>query len=556
MNSYKLLNIKFILVLFLLVFLSFYLFLQLYAGFIMGGGESSYWLFNEDNAFRLTHAWQVLRADSYPPESLSNLNVAYGYHYGAPAIAAFLSDVSGFPLDVVYLEFTSSFLLVLAMLVLYSVVFNKTKKVYISLFAVAVSLLWSVNYWDFLERVRSSSYSLLYAMWELDYDKVVNASVGVYSHWFGNGVLDVSYIVLYLIFSLFLSFILIGSSTRRLLLLFILSPFVFLLKIDALLFVVFYLYVELMYLFFKSHNIKWFFVFHTLLVSFVIALGYFGVVFVIQSVEYRFGLVGVDAISVEGILLLCVLCYVFFDSYINKRLNSYGFIFLLSSFSTILVIKLVSIYVGDIRGMPVDNAGLLFSRAAQFLVLGGLILYLISFFEGGVSKTKNIAFVMVVSISLFVLFFKFYHVLVQSWVMVNKTESVYRGANLVDYHKCLSEVPVDDVLIYSNYFEYPSNTLEGRDMGMHLTALFGHQAYASNSFYERYPHVFERIDNQKKVLSNKNSTLKDVCDLVEDPWRSYVLFDKRVNLPLSIKSLTFYENDTCSILNVDDVCNH
>ena len=65
--------------------------------FLMGGGDYPAVFLHADTPFRLTHAHQFMTDRGMPPESLSNLGVRLGYHYGSPAAVAAAAVLTGLP---------------------------------------------------------------------------------------------------------------------------------------------------------------------------------------------------------------------------------------------------------------------------------------------------------------------------------------------------------------------------------------------------------------------------------------------------------------------------
>ena len=61
----------------------------------MGFGEFPPIFETVDTPMRLSHAFAILKSETYPPESLMNVNTYHAYHYGGPASVAFFSSVTG-----------------------------------------------------------------------------------------------------------------------------------------------------------------------------------------------------------------------------------------------------------------------------------------------------------------------------------------------------------------------------------------------------------------------------------------------------------------------------
>lgn len=74
----------------------------LIGGALMGLGEHPAIFLNADTPYRLTHVYQFVEDRGLPPLSLSNLDVRFGYHYGGPAAVAALHLASGLPVHTAF----------------------------------------------------------------------------------------------------------------------------------------------------------------------------------------------------------------------------------------------------------------------------------------------------------------------------------------------------------------------------------------------------------------------------------------------------------------------
>jgi hypothetical protein len=70
--------------------------------FLMAGGDYPAIFVNADTPFRLTHAYQFVEDRGMPPASLSNLGVRLGYHYGSPASVAATVLFTGLPVHTAF----------------------------------------------------------------------------------------------------------------------------------------------------------------------------------------------------------------------------------------------------------------------------------------------------------------------------------------------------------------------------------------------------------------------------------------------------------------------
>ncbi len=71
--------------------------LTLVASVMMGLGDYPMVFFHLDTPLRLTHAHEILGLTQYPQEALTTKGVFRAYHYGGPASAAVLADVTALP---------------------------------------------------------------------------------------------------------------------------------------------------------------------------------------------------------------------------------------------------------------------------------------------------------------------------------------------------------------------------------------------------------------------------------------------------------------------------
>ena len=62
---------------------------------MMGIGEYPPVFFNIDTPLRLTQAYEIYQLTEYPPESLTMMGVFRPYHYGGPAAAATIAEITG-----------------------------------------------------------------------------------------------------------------------------------------------------------------------------------------------------------------------------------------------------------------------------------------------------------------------------------------------------------------------------------------------------------------------------------------------------------------------------
>lgn len=528
---------------------------------MMGEGSESYWIFKPDNAYRLTHVWQVLASETYPPPSLLNNGISFHYHYGAPAIVTFFYELGFDNVDGVYFNIIMPFLLLSGFFFVFLMAYKVAKSFLISFLVLCVYSFFFVNYLKVFDRVNSSLYSMLMSVWNGSLDYITNSSVFIFSDWFGNETLDITYVAFFSLFG-FLTFIYVLNDVRkRLFLLVVLLPFVLFLKTELIIWVLFLLVVDVSNYFSSRFDLRkvlfsLFFLFFCVL-SFSLLDGLIS----LPNANLIFSLNLNISVIPEKLFVFILIFLILLDSFLEEKNMRFTFLYFVC-FSLLLVsISFVEIYLH--RNDAVEAFSLTkrsFARVLHGIMLMGVIFYIIekydSFNGRYTMQAKNLVFFGLVFFVIALSFFKLYHLSIQYWILINVPEENHEAVNLVEYRQCLEKVPVAGSIIYSNYFEYPSGTLENKDLGMHLTAFFGHQAYAANSVYERYPEALAGVGAQKEILQNVNASIVSVCELMIDKSRqAYAIFDKKEAYPLSISPYISFENNTCAVFYASsDLC--
>lgn len=531
--------------------------LQLVGFFSMGG--ESYWILNDDNAYRLTHAWQVYFSTSYPPPSLSNIDLAYHYHYGGPAIATFFAKAFNLPVDLVYFRLVLPVAFIFSLGFVYIVVFNKTKNVFISVLCVSIAIMACLNTVVDLENLKlwkwmkSSLYSFLMTVWHFDIDHVLDSATTQYSFWYGNKIYDISYLVLFLSMGAVLSLFIVESQIKRLALLLLLLMVFLFMKTEVVFWLFLLVFVEMFFLVGKYARFGW-------IVAFI---AFLFLVFISTEGNFFLGDTKVSLFYLENneisflewfsfFLYFLILIDVAFLIFLSKKENKYLFFYLLLNFLFFLYVEFFDI------SLTIDGQVTEFSRhlvaVSHAMYAVGVIAYIFSINTHRSENRSKFSYILFSFVLLLIAvgsFFKGGHAMLQTWILVSSPNESYKVVDLSNQRECMSHIPRKDTVVYTNTFEeWPPET---KTSAMHLTSFFGHQGFATNYTYERYDVVKERIKKQKETLGRSNTSIRDVCGLVADNGYAYI--SKKYEYALSLERGFIFENKDCAVFNANkNIC--
>lgn len=540
-----------------------YVVYQLYAYQLMG--SEGVWIFNVDNAYRLTHVWQLIRAETYPPPSLSNLDVSFHYHYAGAAIAAFIVKLTGWPVWSVYFQLLLPVLLILSTCLIFYSVFKATKNIVLAAFSTAFSQLVTVNLSLVSERMINILYEILYSIVGWNNNLILNGFNHADAERFGNGVYDVAYLSFYLITAVIISLLLNFTRVARVRLLLLLAPFFVLIKIESFLIILLCVFAEFFVFLEKKVGVKLVMLLISFLMLAFVSYSYAGFDILIVDSMLSVSISDLSIINNELLIILAFSVLVFIDffsrteiTYDQKYITSFLFLSFLFFFLTYILS--IDVYTKSSEKTYDIIWELWKTKSHVFVVV--VIVYMVNAYNYHVRKinVRTIrragVFLIVVTVASIYLIFKSYHVGVQLYKIISTPENAHEAAYLKDYRQCLREIPVENSIIYTNSFKYPAEGYRRDGIAMHLTALMGHQGYALNSAYENQDIVIDRVLKQKKYLSNKDGTMKGVCELLKTD-KAYILLDKKFLYPSVLEAHSIDVNKTCAVFRYSDkICSN
>ena len=549
----------------LIIFISsvlLYLLYQLYAFFFMGeGSDGSFWIFNVDNAYRLTHVFQLLKSESYPPPSLSNLDVSFHYHYGGPAIAAFFSGLFNIEVHKTYFYLVMPFLLITGFTLLYLVSVEKTKSKFFAVSILMIFMLHRINFSNIYDRMNGLTLEAYYMMRNLDFSVFLTGFTHSDPGRFGNTIYDIAYLVNYIVIPVFVTILLIRDQYKRVVIWLIFLMLGFFLKTEVFLISLLFICLESFTFFYCKANRKTVLFVNCIIFSLLIFIGplfnyslpLIGYVLdynLLNLMSPRFGY----AIFFQciPIVILGVYLWKVDDEFFHSK-NALTLSIIYISVFFIIFINYTDIYLQ----LPTFKQGIsdFFRRACNSVFIISIIFLLLknqsSFNSQYLQKQKYLLAPLCIFPIIAVM--QFYHLINHFFIIVNFPERAHEVVEIGKQRECLKEIPTINTLLLLNSFDYPAQNYRRKNNAMHITANYGHQAYASNSGYEPFDFVKERLERQKNILTNPDSNILQIHTIAPDVEGvdKYIYFDKRKPIPKIVLKEAIFENSQCLIFKLD-----
>ena len=530
----------------------------------MGGmGENVYWIFNADTPFRLTHVHQILQSQEYPPNSISNLDVSHHYHYGGPAIASFLSELLNIDPNNTYFYVAMPLVFFVSCALLLTLVWNRTKSFKLSIISTSIAFLLYVKFSDMHTAVLALARELVSLIYSFDFHSVESLYFGA-SHYsaqkFGHSVFDIPYLLLFSLIPISLAIFNVKNSENRIFLwVLCLILFVFL-KSDSVPIILLFLCSELVFIAARM-NKKYFLFIQIVFVVVLLFLCLFGLEikiistdFVFQFKDLNFPIMGLSFFIQTGILLIFfIIALKIFD--IKKDL-----IVTVLWLAILLFIFINTIEINfRIEGFEFfSNFNQVFMKAINTIFIIISIFFIVEYSNKKTFSFRETKLVMI-PLVLFMIYvpFKVYHNLFQLGLLFIKPSLAHESYDFFAHKQCLEKIPVLDSVLLLNSFTYPTQNHKRDNRAMHVTAIYGHNAYASNSAYEKYPIVKQRINVQKEVFANEKATKKEICKVGNElkGKNKFLLIDKVQIWPEKLNQYISYQNQFCAVVNLsEEVC--
>lgn len=535
---------------------------QLYAFFLMGPSENAFWMFNVDTAYRLTHAHQVLSAESYPPPSISNMDVSFHYHYGGAAIAAFISNLFSIDVYQAYFYVLMPVVFTLGMLLLYFIAIEKTKSKLFAFSIMAVYMLYRIDLSKLYDRIHGISHEIVYFLISRDTTIFSEGFTHSDPQRFGNGIFDISYLVLYVSIPLFVSILFVKDSYMRLIFWLVFALCAIHLKTELFLLTLVLIVFEICYVLYLKLGFKLtcFIQFLFLILLLIILPGnlipLFGYEIQYSFRELSFPLFGY-ALWIQVFILLSILLIVvdkkkLLQSVSGNSVTCFWFIYI--SLIFLIFVNFTNIQLGN-GGIGTLALSSFLPRACTAIFMMALLFSLVANYKVLFNNSTKNQVIMgsFLPVLVLVILLQLYHNIHQFYVLVSSPESAHEAANVEKERECIGYIPRENTVVFMNNFDNPANNYKRKNNAMHITAMFGHQAYASNSAYERFDFVKDRLKVQGNVLTGLKSSLTDVCDMASEveSYDKYIYFDKRKGIPSFIYKDILFENAHCLVYKLD-----
>ena len=118
--------------------------------------------------------------------------------------------------------------------------------------------------------------------------------------------------------------------------------------------------------------------------------------------------------------------------------------------------------------------------------------------------------------------------------------------------EALATIPVEGSVIVTNDFKFPPGSKQSKNVQAQIPALFGHQAYAANFEFERYPDSIKRLELQQKFFQKpvwKHGRTETVAKQLG--W-THLLIYRNAPHPASIPLLLSFENEFYQVYEFKD----
>jgi hypothetical protein len=493
-------------------------------GILMGRGAYPSVFVSLDIAYYLGQIHALLRSDAWPPMSLNFLGGSGGAHYGSQSICALLARLTGFTPHasafLIYMPITTLGIISVAWLIVRD---QKSEKY---LIWIGVLLLLFCTYYP----LSSKTYAMLKAFWAGDLSVLLRNNI--FRHWYPSLSDQFGFFIAITLIYCLQNFSIPSSRKLAVFLVGILvafkSPYFPTIGMGFGLWVI----GEI----FRSRNKKFLLL---PLTSLVIGIGFQRIAGATDAVSVL--VTPWELIREEGWLASTVGSFIIYTlplgialkyrASLTKQSTLYYWFFIIPP-----------MVLGNIFGLV---------RIADYSSYrGGLleITRLIPLFLG--------MFVFAVLRTNWTLFTRRAHVIIALCVvgatlcpLTHNVLYTLMSPYLVVDNKPLAEalavIPVHGTVIVTNDFRYPGENYRKDLRQFQLPALFGHQAYAVDFLYERYPDSKERLELQRKF--QKSKWKPELESLAQQLGWTHLVIRRAAPHPKEIPLPLIFENNTYQV---------
>lgn len=505
----------------------------LIGGVMMGLGDFPKIFLNADTPYRLTHVYQLIEDRGMPPLSLSNLDIRYGYHYGGPAVVAVVHLVTGMTVP-------SAFFLTIVI-------------ASCGIVAAALSLAASLRG----QLPLAPAFGLILVAAPMSVWQIGNSVHNWASdpQLFLNHYPDLTVYLGIFLFLLVLNACLDLRDRRRILLTFLVTVVMAAAKSSYFASAGLLVFSAALIQMYRSRDLRW-----LLLPVAVFVVGLTTTRVTGSSVTavlelkpfFLFNEFGKHAFKHSLDLLLFLLpaiVYMWAAGGWSKPRHEQQDRLLILGLTVVGLYVFFNLFGGDVIGLDgelVPNKNFLepFRMLPKLLAVAA-ILALAAVWDP-TRRRSNLVVAIYFSI---VVALPLAHRTTHALTFLIWPDAGHEYVNNEAIAEALAHIPVVESVIVTNDLRYPANGFKRDQRQMQIPALFGHQAYAANTFYEPYPDAARRVALQQSLAADSWDTNSNLIAR-EQGW-THLLIHKLAPHPREIPLVKVFENQRYSVYTFD-----
>lgn len=500
--------------------------LPLLIGFIlMAGGDYPAIFVNADTPFRLTHAYQFLEDRGLPPASLSNLGIRSGYHFGGPAIVAAIAVLTGLPPHTV-------FLLTILLAALGSLAVSAL---------LARTLRGGLPFAPVFALILVAAPTTAWHLGKATVDWLDDPQL------FSNHFPDLTVYYGMFLFLLVLHACLQLTSRRRIALAVLATVVIAALKASYFTVAGLLVFSAALVRCYRTRDLRWMLV---PAACFVVGVavnqvgGVSGLVALKLDPFFLFAEFGKRALKHGLDLLIFILPAALYawatgrSGHATAEQKDRLAILLLSLLGLVAFLNLVGSYVPGPDGVRQPYVDFLqpLKLACKLLAATGVLGLAMLWSPARHRLNLGIAIYLSVIAAL-----PLAHRTTHAIILAVRPEAAHEFADNRAIAEALAQIPVAGSVIATNDLRYPANDYRRDRRQMQIPAIFGHQAYAANTAYERYPDAARRTALQQRLARDTwDSELPRIA--AEEGW-THLLIHKLAPHPENVPLPVLFEND-------------
>jgi hypothetical protein len=546
---------------------------QLSAALLMGDLKDSYWIFNFDNAARLSQAWRVHYASTYPPQTLTIPAVGgMHHHFGSVALGSFFAGLVGGDVGTAYLRFTTPMILIPAVLAPVVVIFMRTRSLFLGVIPLMIFALHLSEPSDISKIIGLSPelFNITLGMIEGDpgiiWDVFMGQPVHGSAQAFGNLVLDGANVSIIAFSSIMMAAVFLFRRKTFGLFVVGLTPMALLMntRFGALVAVLIGANLLIYLCGKKTRNAL---VIVGVFISIVLAYAVYGseltilipnmTPFITLDPRHH-ALVKIETLVTLALMLLLMCLHYSLSWRENQKYLSapltFGSSFMITGFTLVLAFAILqpllnghyNLYEHQVRGY-LETTILWW---AIFLLLcvsvgdsiekgGRKVVFTLTITEG-ISKARSVIIGLMLFGGASWVVLHGYHAGVQLVKLLNEPQSGHDAVDFVDYLPCLDEAGAGSVLV-ANSVRYPAhNYHRARSFVSHLHLRGNLRALSAAS-------------STLTLLRNPDISSKEIVDHLDQVDATHILIDKGQPWPADLAAYVMFSNKTCALIDIEQL---